>query len=60
MEVVYRILRYLKNDPGKGLMFKKTPNRSLEIYTDVDWAGSPINRRSTSRYCSYVWGNLVT
>ena len=33
MEVVYCILRYLKNDPGKGLMFKKTPNRSLEIYT---------------------------
>ena len=36
MEVVYHILRYLKIDPGKGLMFKKKPNRSLEIYTDVD------------------------
>lgn len=23
MEVVYRILRYLKNDPKKGLMFRK-------------------------------------
>ncbi|EXB62181.1 hypothetical protein L484_017568 [Morus notabilis] len=60
MEAVDRILRYLKRDPGKGLMFKKTLNRSLEVYTDADWAGSPIDRKSTSGYCSYVWGNLVT
>ena len=25
-----------------------------------DWAGSAVDRRSTSGYCSYVWGNLVT
>ena len=60
MEVVYRIHRYLKNYPGKGLTFKKTPNRSLEIYTNVDWVGSPVDRRSTSGYYSCEWGNLVT
>ena len=41
-------------------MFKKTLNRSLEIYTDADWAGSTIDRKSTLGYRSYVWGNLVT
>ena len=60
MEVVYRILRYLKKDPERGLMFKKTLNCSLEIYTNVDWVGSTIDRKSRSSYCSYVWGNLVT
>ena len=60
MEVVYHILRYLKNDPSKGLMVKKTPKRSLEIYTDAGWTGSPVVQRSTLGYCSYVWGNLVT
>ncbi|EXC26652.1 Bifunctional phosphatase IMPL2 [Morus notabilis] len=60
MEAVNRILRYLKKDPGKGLMFRKTVNRTLEIYTDADWAGSPSDRRSTSGYCSFIWGNLVT
>lgn len=60
MNVVYRILRYLKGSPGRGLMFRKTLNRNLEIYTDEDWAGSPIDRKSTSGYCTYVWGNLVT
>ena len=60
MEAVYQILRYLKKDPERGLMFKKTLTHSLEIYADVDWAESTIDRKSTSGYCSYVWGNLVT
>ncbi|KAE8661188.1 hypothetical protein F3Y22_tig00116937pilonHSYRG00044 [Hibiscus syriacus] len=46
--------------PGKGLHFKKDVNRSIEVYIDADWAGVVNDRRSTSRYCSYVWGNLVT
>ena len=60
MEAVYQILRYLKKDPGRGLMFKKTINRSIKIYSNVDWAGSAIDWKSTSCYCSYVWGNIVT
>jgi hypothetical protein len=60
MAVVNRILRYLKMTPGRGLLYKKCDNRNIEIYTDADWAGNIIDRRSTSGYCSYVWGNLVT
>ena len=40
MEAMYRILRYLKLTPDKGLMFRKTTNRDVEIYSYVDWAGS--------------------
>ncbi|RVW56445.1 Retrovirus-related Pol polyprotein from transposon RE1 [Vitis vinifera] len=60
MEAVYRILRYLKMTPGKGLFFRKTENRNTEVYSNADWAGNIIDRRSTSGYCSFVWGNLVT
>ncbi|RVW92046.1 Retrovirus-related Pol polyprotein from transposon RE1 [Vitis vinifera] len=60
MEAVYRILRYLKMTPGKGVFFRKTENRDTEVYSDADWAGNIIDRRSTSGYCSFVWGNLVT
>lgn len=57
---VMRILRYLKMNPGSGLLFKRNDNRDIEMYTDADWAGDNTDRRSTSGYCSYVWGNLVT
>ncbi|RVX23717.1 Retrovirus-related Pol polyprotein from transposon RE1 [Vitis vinifera] len=59
-EAVYRILRYLKMTLGKGLFFKRVASCDVEIFSDADWAGSLTNRRSTSGYCTYVWGNLVT
>ncbi|KAA0050709.1 Beta-galactosidase [Cucumis melo var. makuwa] len=60
VEAVNRILRYLKNTPGKGLMFRKTNRKTIEAYTDSNWAGSVIDRKYTSSYCTFVWGNLVT
>ncbi|KAK2975560.1 hypothetical protein RJ640_011573 [Escallonia rubra] len=60
LDAVYRILRYLKMTPGKGLFFKKGYRKNIDIYCDADWAGSITDRRSTSGYCTYVWGNLVT
>ncbi|KAA0045052.1 Cysteine-rich RLK (receptor-like protein kinase) 8 [Cucumis melo var. makuwa] len=60
MEAVNRILIYLKHTPGKGLMFRKTNRKTIEAYTDSDWAESVIDRKSTSSYCTFVWGNLVT
>ncbi|CAN1155680.1 Retrovirus-related Pol polyprotein from transposon RE1 [Linum perenne] len=58
--MVTRILRYLKNSPGKGIHFQKTAQRSITVYTDASWAGELTDRKSTTGYCSYIWGNLVT
>ena len=58
--LVYQILRYLKKTLGKGLFFGKEGNRKVEIFTDADWAGSINDRKSTSGYCTRLWGNLVT
>ncbi|CAN1337340.1 Retrovirus-related Pol polyprotein from transposon TNT 1-94 [Linum perenne] len=60
MEMVVRILRYLKHEPGKGIQFRKTTRRDVTVYTDASWAGELTDRKSTSGYCSYIWGNLVT
>lgn len=60
MSAVRRILQYLKGTPGKGLYFKKSQNKGIEVYTDSDWAGCISDRKSTSGYCSFVWGNMVT
>ena len=60
LNAVYRILRYLKQTPGKGLFFAKTNDRKVKAFTDADWAGSINDRKSTSGYCTLLWGNLVT
>ncbi|GFY81234.1 DNAJ homologue 2 [Actinidia rufa] len=60
MDAVYRILSYLKSAPGKGIMFSNHGHLQLEVFTDADWAGSVDDRRSTSGYCTFLGGNLVT
>ena len=45
---------------GQGIHFKRGGSLILEAYTDADWAGSIIDRRSTSAYCTFLGGNLVT
>lgn len=60
MNAVVRIIKYLKNAPGKGIMFCKHSHLDVEGYTDADWGGSQIDKRSTSGYFTFVGGNLVT
>ncbi|XP_039067066.1 uncharacterized mitochondrial protein AtMg00810-like [Hibiscus syriacus] len=60
LEAANRILRYLKGTLGHRLFFKKTGDKTVKIFTDSSWASEVTERRSTSGYCSFVWGNLVT
>lgn len=55
-----RIIRCFKGCPGRGLLYASHGNLQVECYTDADWAGSLDDRRSTSGYCTFVGGNLVT
>ena len=42
------------------ILFKKGETLTLEAYTDADYSGSVVDRRSTSGYCTFLRGNLVT
>ena len=60
MDAVTLILRYLKSYPGRGLLYSNHGNLRVECYTNADWAGSLDDCCSTSDYCTFVGGNLVT
>ncbi|RVX13257.1 Retrovirus-related Pol polyprotein from transposon RE2 [Vitis vinifera] len=47
-DAVIRILRYIKSTPGQGVLYENRGHTQVVGYTDVDWAGSPTDRRSTS------------
>ena len=60
MEAVNRIMRYLKATPSKGLRFQKTDKMCIKAYTDSNWIGSIVDRKSTLGYCTFVCDNLFT
>ncbi|XP_071902889.1 uncharacterized protein [Coffea arabica] len=60
MNAVNRILAYLKSAPGKGVLFSKHEHFDVVGYTDSDFAGSKLDRKSTSGYLAFVGGNLMS
>ncbi|PNX62844.1 putative copia-type protein [Trifolium pratense] len=60
MDAVIGILKYIKVAPGKGLIYEDRGHTQIIGYSDADWAGLPIDRRSTSRYCVFVGGNVIS
>jgi hypothetical protein len=48
LNLVKRILRYLKGSLDFGLQLHATPTTTLTGYSDADWTGCPDTRRSTS------------
>jgi hypothetical protein len=54
-----RVLKYLKGTPDHGLLFTPGPIQ-LNAYCDSDWAGDPIDRRSTSGYGVFLGHCLLS
>ena len=60
LDAIFQILRYLKSNPRKGLLFSNNEHLGIEAFADSDWAGSPNDKISTSDFCAFVGRNLVT
>ncbi|RVX07439.1 Retrovirus-related Pol polyprotein from transposon RE2 [Vitis vinifera] len=59
-DAIIRILRYIKSTPGQGVLYENRGHTQVVGYTDADWADSPTDRRSTSGYCVFIGGNLIS
>jgi len=55
-----RILAYIKGFPGRGLLYKENGYLRIKAYLDSSYARDKGDMKSTSGYCPYVEGNLVT
>ncbi|GKE50348.1 hypothetical protein Tco_1481606, partial [Tanacetum coccineum] len=56
--VVKRILRYLKGTPNLGLWYPICSGFNLKGYSDSDYAGCNMDRKSTSGACHLLGGKL--
>ena len=56
---VKRILRYLLDTPNYGLWYPHGTSFDLVGYSDADWAGCKMDRKSTSGTCQFLGRSLV-
>ncbi|GJS02091.1 uncharacterized mitochondrial protein-like protein [Tanacetum coccineum] len=54
LHAVKRIFRYLKGQPKLGLWYPKDSPFDLVAYTDSDYAGASLDRKSTTGEAEYV------
>lgn len=60
-QAMKRILRYIKGTLSYDLHFSSSSSAfGLVSYSDADWAGCPVTRRSTSGYCVFLGNNLIS
>ncbi|GJY42732.1 putative ribonuclease H-like domain-containing protein [Tanacetum coccineum] len=60
MHAVKRIFRYLKGQPTLGLWYPKDSPMDLIAYSDSDYAGASIDRKSTIGGCQFLGCRLIS
>ncbi|GJY69564.1 hypothetical protein Tco_0472546 [Tanacetum coccineum] len=54
------IFRYLKGQPKLGLWYPKDSPFDLVAYTDSDYAGASLDKKSTTRGCQFLRSRLIS
>ncbi|KAK9062368.1 hypothetical protein SSX86_019554 [Deinandra increscens subsp. villosa] len=60
LQIALRLLRYLKNAPGKGIFFSKGTHFDLITYADSDWGKCLETRRSVTGFCVFLGNCLIS
>lgn len=58
MEAALRIVRYIKGQPGQGILLSSIQDTNLTTFCDADWASCPLTRKSVIGYF-IKFGNSV-
>nr|GEW67508.1 uncharacterized mitochondrial protein AtMg00810-like [Tanacetum cinerariifolium] len=57
---VKRIFRYLKGKPNLGLWYPKDSPFNLVAYSNSDYAGASLDRKSTTGGCQFLGSRLIS
>ncbi|GMI79777.1 hypothetical protein HRI_001647000 [Hibiscus trionum] len=57
---VKRIFRYLRDTPCLGLWYPRVSTFNLHAYSDADYGGCKIDRKSTSGTCQFLGSMLIS
>ncbi|GJZ31458.1 putative ribonuclease H-like domain-containing protein [Tanacetum coccineum] len=57
---VKRIFRYLKGKPKLGLWYPRVSSFDPEAYSDSDYAGANLDRKSTTGGCQFLGRRLIS
>ncbi|GJX97720.1 putative ribonuclease H-like domain-containing protein [Tanacetum coccineum] len=60
LNVVKRIFKYLKGKPNLGLWYPRESPFDLEAYSDSDYAGANLDRKSTTGGCQFLGRRLIS
>jgi hypothetical protein len=60
MVAVKHILRYVRGTIAYGLRYTSSGGVMLHGFTDSDWMGSAVDRKSTSRYCFSLGSAMIS
>ncbi|GJR37866.1 putative ribonuclease H-like domain-containing protein [Tanacetum coccineum] len=60
LSAVKRIFRYLKGKPKLGLWYPRVSSFDLEAYSDSDYAGANLDRKSTTGGCQFLGRRLIS
>ncbi|GKC56132.1 putative ribonuclease H-like domain-containing protein, partial [Tanacetum coccineum] len=60
LHAMKRIFRYLKGKPKLGLWYPRVSSFDLEAYTDSDYAGANLDRKSTIGDCRFLGRKLIS
>ncbi|GJS14841.1 putative ribonuclease H-like domain-containing protein [Tanacetum coccineum] len=60
LHAVKRIFRYLKHQPKLGLWYPRDSPFELEAFSDSDYAGASLDRKSTTGGCQFLGKRLIS
>ncbi|GKA69952.1 putative ribonuclease H-like domain-containing protein [Tanacetum coccineum] len=60
LNAVKRIFRYLKGQPKLGLWYPRDSPFDLEAFSDSDYAGASLDRKSTTGGCQFLGKRLIS